>query len=92
MAKYSEAMRAVWAKKTPEERSSHARRLARHRWRLLRKLNTHMATITYTADDGTVTNFVDAATIVAPTGEVVKDVVVENEDGTSETMDPASAA
>ena len=51
-----------------------------------------MATITYTADDGTVTNFVDAATIVAPTGEVVKDVVVENEDGTSETMDPASAA
>lgn len=32
MANYSEAMKAAWAKKSPEERSEHARRLARHRW------------------------------------------------------------
>lgn len=101
MTRYSAAMKAVWAKKTPEERRERGRFLARHRWRIYkeRKSKHSMAMIKYIGDDGSEVDFLDpagvaAAVAAAPvTGsEVVKDVVVENTDGTNETMDPASAA
>lgn len=61
-----------------------------------------MAHVTMTNDDGTTKDFFDqaytdaaiaayAAAHPATSGEVVKDVVVENEDGTSETMEAEEA-
>ncbi len=61
-----------------------------------------MASIEYTADDGSAVPFLDpagvaqavAAALAAQTpatGEVIKDEVVENTDGTSETLVPESA-
>ena len=63
-----------------------------------------MATIQYTADDGSVVAFVDPAGVQAAvdaaiaalptptgTGETVEDVKVENTDGTSETFTPEAS-
>ena len=56
-----------------------------------------MALITLTNDDGSTIVFhdqayTDAAVAAVPTtGEVVKDVVVENTDGTTETFEPVEA-
>jgi hydrogenase maturation factor len=63
-----------------------------------------MATINYTADDGSVVVFVDPAGVQAAVdaaiaalpvpapveGEVIKDEIVENVDGTTETLEPVT--
>ena len=101
MTRYSEGMKAAWSKKTPSERTERMRRLALHRWRLLKRNKHFMDKVTVTIG-GVDTDFfpqsyTDAAVATAvaavpASGEVVKDVVIENEDGTSEKLDPEVAA
>ncbi len=45
-----------------------------------------MASITYTGNDGVAVEFVELGS--APVAEVIKDEIVENTDGTTETLVP----
>ncbi len=68
-------MKAVWAKKTADERSMVGRTLALHRWGINKNNKSIMSKIIYTGDDGVEVEFApvvkaeEVATEVAPAEE-----------------------
>ena len=99
MPRYSEAMKAAWAKKTPEERSERARALAYRRWHIKRHNKKCMASVTLMNDDGSVVEFhdqayTDAAVAAAagtpPVDAEATEVDVVMTDGTTKKFVPAA--
>lgn len=96
-------MKAAWAKKTPEERSSRARKLALHRWRLfnLRKntmdFTVTIAGVTYAYSLESQTFVITAPDsvvtlgVVSGTGVTATEVDVKESDGSEETFVPEAA-
>lgn len=105
MPRYSEAMKAAWAKKTPEERRARGRALARHRWRLfnLRKntmdFTTTIAGVSYAYSAESQTFVITAPDSVVTlgvaavngTGITPTEVDVKESDGSEETFVPEEA-
>lgn len=104
MPRYSEAMKAAWAKKTPEERRARGRALAFRRWRLfnLRKntmdFTINLAGVEYAYSLESQTFVITAPDsvvtlgVVSGTGVTATEVDVKESDGSEETFVPEAAA
>lgn len=106
MPRYSEGMKAAWARKTPKERSERGRALAHRRWGIKNKIKNSMdftmklngVEYSYSAESQTfvITASDSVVTLGLPTevtapAPAVEEVKVEESDGSEEVMVPEAA-